>query len=101
MLGTAAMRSMATPSGVATRRGHISVRNDAVAKPTGTAMIMAMAVTIKVPRMNGPAPYWLVTVFQAVDHRKPIPKWPNAWVDWLTMPSMMAARMTTNNVAAA
>jgi hypothetical protein len=101
MLGTAAMRSMPTPSGVAMRRGHISVRNEAVASPTGTAMSMAMAVITTVPRMNGPAPYWLVTVLNAVDHRKPIPKWPKALVDWLTMPSMMAARMTTKNVAAA
>ena len=101
MLGTAAMRSMATPSGVAMRRGHISVRNDAVARPIGTAMTMAMAVTIKVPMMNGPAPYWLVALFQAVDHKNPMPKWPKAIVDWLTMPSMMPARMTTNNVAAA
>ena len=100
MLGTAAMRSMPTPSGAAMRRGHISVRNEAVASPMGTAMIMAIAVITSVPRMNGPAPYWLFTVLNAVDHRKPNPKWLKAWVDWLTMPSMIAARTTTKNIAA-
>ncbi len=72
-----------------------------MARPTGTATSMAIAVTTSVPRMNGPALYWLVTVFQEVDHKKPRPKWPKAWPDWLTMPSTMAARTTTNNMAAA
>jgi len=42
----------------------------------------------------------LVDSFHAVDHKNPRPKWPQAMVDWLTIPSMIAARMTTKTPAA-
>ena len=56
MLGTAAIRSISTDSGVASQRGASSDRNAAVATPMGTASTRATAVVIRVPTMNVSAP---------------------------------------------